>query len=60
MFENDANYLDQHFLIDEDIIKKYVSFPRSFVLIFLIALMSTGFRRLNLALFNPLFNCFSL
>lgn len=28
MFKNDANYLDQHFLIDEDIIKKYVSFPK--------------------------------
>ena len=28
MFKNDANYLDQHFLIDENIIKKYVSFPK--------------------------------
>ena len=28
MFKNDANYLDQHFLIDEDIIEKYVDFPK--------------------------------
>ncbi len=28
MFKNDTNYLDQHFLIDEDIINKYLSFPK--------------------------------
>ena len=28
MFKNDTNYLDQHFLIDEDIIKKYIDFPK--------------------------------
>lgn len=27
MFENDTNYLDQHFLIDEEIINKYLSYP---------------------------------
>lgn len=28
MFKNDTNYLDQHFLIDEDIINKYLDFPK--------------------------------
>lgn len=28
MFTNDPNYLDQHFLIDNDIIKKYLSYPK--------------------------------
>ena len=28
MFKNDANYLDQHFLVDEDIINKYIDFPK--------------------------------
>ena len=28
MFTNDSNYLDQHFLIDNDIIEKYLSYPK--------------------------------
>ena len=28
MFKNDIDYLDQHFLIDEDIINKYIDFPK--------------------------------
>lgn len=28
MFKNDTDYLDQHFLVDEDIINKYIDFPK--------------------------------
>ena len=28
MFKNDIDYLDQHFLVDEDIINKYIDFPK--------------------------------